>query len=43
VPVKVGRISGERVQIVKGLNKGDRVLISAPPADLKIRGFRGSR
>jgi HlyD family secretion protein len=42
VPVTVGRISGEQVQIVKGLNRGDRVLISAPPPELTIPGFRGS-
>jgi HlyD family secretion protein len=42
VPVTVGRISGEQVQIVNGLNRGDRVLISAPPPELTIPGFRGS-
>jgi HlyD family secretion protein len=42
VPVTVGRISGERVQIVEGLNKGDRVLSSGPPADGKIPGYSGS-
>ncbi len=40
VPVTPGRVSGEQVQIVSGLNKGDRVLISAPPPGLKIPGFQ---
>ncbi len=39
VPVTVGRVSGEQVQIVKGLQQGERVLLSAPPADVQIPGY----
>ncbi|MEX1322943.1 MAG: efflux RND transporter periplasmic adaptor subunit [Synechococcaceae cyanobacterium] len=39
VPVTPGRISGDYVQIVDGLEDGDRVLISAPPPGVQIPGF----
>jgi HlyD family secretion protein len=39
VPVTPGRISGDYVQVVEGLEQGDRVLISAPPAGVDIPGF----
>ncbi len=39
VPVMVGRVSGEQVQVIQGLRQGDRVLLSAPPADVQIPGY----
>ncbi|MCP9931003.1 efflux RND transporter periplasmic adaptor subunit [Cyanobium sp. AMD-g] len=39
VPVTVGRVSGEQVQVIQGLRQGERVLLSAPPADVQIPGY----
>jgi HlyD family secretion protein len=39
VPATVGRVSGEQVQVIQGLRQGDRVLLSAPPADVQIPGY----
>ncbi|WP_233130221.1 efflux RND transporter periplasmic adaptor subunit [Synechococcus sp. 1G10] len=39
VPVTVGRVSGEQVQVIQGLQQGERVLLSAPPADVQIPGY----
>ncbi len=39
VPVTVGRVSGEQVQVIQGLQPGVRVLLSAPPADMQIPGY----
>jgi HlyD family secretion protein len=39
VPVTTGRISGEQVQILSGVQEGDQVLISAPPAGAAIAGY----
>lgn len=38
VPVTVGRVSGEQVQVIQGLRQGERVLLSAP-ADVQIPGY----
>jgi HlyD family secretion protein len=43
VPVTPGRISGDRIQIKNGLQKGDRVLISAPPPGVSIPGYEGPK
>jgi HlyD family secretion protein len=43
VPVTPGRISGDRIQIRSGLQKGDRVLISAPPPGVSIPGYEGPK
>lgn len=36
-PIKLGTASGDRIQILSGLNQGDRVFI-APPQDIQIEG-----
>lgn len=44
VPVRPGRISGERVQVLGGgLQPGDQVLIGSPPAGIAVPGYAPPR
>lgn len=44
VPVRPGRISGERVQVEGGgLQRGDQVLIASPPPGVEIPGYTPPR